>query len=53
MEEGVMAEAGGVTVAVAQAMVVREAVLVEAAAEVMVAMMEVKKYPLFVLFSIN
>lgn len=42
-EDQVMAEAGGVMEAVAQVMVVREADLVEAAAEVMVAMMEVKK----------
>lgn len=42
-EDRVMAEAGEVTEAVAQVMVVREADLVEAAAEVMVAMMEVKK----------
>lgn len=42
-EDRVMAEAGEVTEAVAQVMVVREADLVEAAAEVMVAVMEVKK----------
>lgn len=61
MEEGrVMAEAGGVTEAVAQVMVVREVDLVEAAAEVMVAMMEVKKnncsihiYPALLLTNIS
>lgn len=42
-EDRVMAEAGGVTEVMAQVMVVREVDLVEAAAEVMVAMMEVKK----------
>lgn len=41
-EDRVTAEAGGVTEAVAQVMVVREAALAEAVAEVMVAMMEVK-----------
>lgn len=41
-EDQVTAEAGGVTEAVAQVTVVREAALAEAAAEVMVAMMEVK-----------
>lgn len=42
-EDRVMAEAGGVTEVMAQVMVVREVDLVEAAAEVMVAVMEVKK----------
>lgn len=41
-EDRVTVEAGVVMEAVAQVMVVREAALAEAAAEVMVAMMEVK-----------
>lgn len=49
-----MAEVGGVTEGVAQVMAVREADLVGAVAEVMVAMMEVKKKSsLYILFMHN